>query len=61
MKLIQGKLKIRRIFIEKLTGSQSRNSQNFVKYEGSYPRSQDLATGPYPEPDESGPQPHIQF
>jgi hypothetical protein len=29
--------------------------------EGSLPCSQQLATGLYPNPDESNPRPHIQF
>jgi hypothetical protein len=29
-----------------------------MELEGSLPRSQEFATGPYPEPDESNPHPH---
>jgi len=47
------------VLLEKLTGSQSRNSSHFMQPEGSLPHSQVPATCPYPEPDLSSPCPHI--
>jgi hypothetical protein len=41
--------------------SWSRNSSPFISSTGSLPYSQQPATGPYPEPDESTQQPHIPF
>jgi hypothetical protein len=41
--------------------SLSYNSQNFIESEGSLPCSQDTATGPYSEPDESSPHSPIIF
>jgi hypothetical protein len=40
--------------------SYSRNSQYFMEIEGSLPCSQELSTGPYPEPDESSPRNLLQ-
>jgi hypothetical protein len=50
-----------RVLLEKLTGSQSRNSPHFMETEGSLPHSQVPATCPYPEPDQSRPFPHISL
>jgi len=46
-----------RVLLEKLVVTQSRNSSPFMKPEGSLLCSQEPATNPYPEPDESSPEP----
>ena len=47
-----------RVLLEKLTGSQSRDSPDCMESEGSLPHSQVLTTCPYPDPDQSSPFPH---
>jgi len=44
-----------RVLLEMLTGSHSMNSPSFKKPKGSLPHSQQLATCPYPDPDQSSP------
>jgi hypothetical protein len=51
-----------RVLLEKLTVIQPvKKSPAFMETEGSSPRSQQPATGPYPEPDESSPHPPTLF
>jgi hypothetical protein len=44
-----------------MIASQLVNSPPFMETEDTLPRSQETATGPYPEPDESSPHPHALF
>jgi len=48
-----------RVFLQKLTGSHSRNSPYFMEPQGSLPHSKVSDTCPYPEPARSSPYPHI--
>jgi hypothetical protein len=41
--------------------SHSRISQHFVEPEDSLPSSQELSTGPYPEPDQSSPYHYVKL
>jgi len=50
-----------KVLLEKLTVTQSRNSPLFMEPEGSLLCSQGPTTGPYPEPDESNPEPPTLF
>jgi hypothetical protein len=51
-----------RIILEKITVAYLvKKFPLFVEYVGSLPCSQEPATGPYPEPDESSPHLHALF
>ena len=50
-----------RVLLEKLTGSQSRNSPHFMEAESSLTHIQVPATCPYPEPGQSSPCPPSHF
>jgi hypothetical protein len=49
-----------RVPLEKLSGTQSRNSPHYVEPEGSLPHSQVPVICPYPEPDHSSPLSNIK-
>jgi len=50
-----------RVFLEKVSYSAGQEpNPMFHEHKASIPHSQERNTGPYPGPDESSPQPHIQ-